>query len=151
MAFGKKKTPEELAEEQARKQATEVQRQAERAAAEAERDRQAFLKSPAGKARTSYERGDSVFQVSLDVMSQQAIIVAMVGGTTTKKTTDPVDVLNSICREGWELVNGSFVFVEQGQESRDKFMSSGQNVAIKGATVGYYLFRRCESARQTGA
>jgi hypothetical protein len=35
----------------------------------------------------------------------------------------------------------SFVFVEQGQQSRDKFMSSGQNVAIKGSVVGYYLFR----------
>jgi hypothetical protein len=50
-----------------------------------------------------------------------------------------------VCDEGWELVNGSFVFVEQGQQSRDKFMSSGQNVAIKGSTVGYYLFRRCEA------
>ena len=39
-------------------------------------------------------------------------------------------------------------FVEQGQESRDKFMSSGQNVAIKGATVGYYLFRRCEANKR---
>jgi hypothetical protein len=35
-------------------------------------------------------------------------------------------------------------FVEQGQQSRDKFLASGQNVATKGTTVGYYLFRRCE-------
>jgi hypothetical protein len=41
-----------------------------------------------------------------------------------------------------------FVFVEQGQESRDKFMSSGQNDAIKGEVVGYYLVRRCEANRQ---
>ncbi|SMF57647.1 hypothetical protein [Streptomyces sp. Amel2xC10] len=80
-------------------------------------------------------------------MSQQAIIVKMVGSTTTKQTTDPVVVLNAVCREGWELVNGSFVFAEQGQQSRDKFMSSGQNVAIKGETVGYYLFKRCEANR----
>lgn len=62
-----------------------------------------------------------MFQYSIDVMSQKAVIVAMVG------------------------VNGSFVFVEQGQESRDKFMSSGQNVAIKGEVVGYYLFKRCDA------
>jgi predicted extracellular nuclease len=37
--------------------------------------------------------------------------------------------------------NGSFVFVEQGQQNRDKFMPSGQNVAIKGQTVGFYLWR----------
>src|SRR5207248_9078540 len=102
----------------------------------------------AGLARIAYERGDEVFQYSIDVMSQQAIIVPMVGSTTSKSTTDPTTILNSVCHEGWELVNGSFVFVEQGQQSRDKFMSSGQNVAIKGTTVGYYLFRRCEANRR---
>jgi hypothetical protein len=44
-------------------------------------------------------------------------------------------------------VNGSFVFAEQGQQSRDKFMSSGQNVAVKGVVVGYYLFKRSETNR----
>jgi hypothetical protein len=84
-----------------------------------------------------------------DVMSQQAVIVSMVGSTTSKKTTDPSQILNAVCNEGWELINGSFVFVEQGQQSRDKFMSSGQNVAIKGTTVGYYLFRRCPENRKS--
>lgn len=78
----------------------------------------------------------------MDVMNQSAVIVAMVGSSTTQRTSDPSVVLNAVCREGWDLVSGSFVFVEQGQQSRDKFMSSGQNVAIKGETVGYYLFRR---------
>ncbi|EGG45280.1 hypothetical protein SGM_4608 [Streptomyces griseoaurantiacus M045] len=72
----------------------------------------------------------------------------MVGSTTTQRTKDSAVVLNAVCREGWELVNGSFVFVEQGQQSRDKFMSSGQNVAIRGETVGYYLFKRCEANRR---
>jgi hypothetical protein len=84
----------------------------------------------------------------LHLMKQQAIIVAMVGSTTSKKTTDPVAILNSVCNEGWELVNGSFVFVEEGQQSRDKFGASGQNIATKGTTVGYYLFRRCEANRR---
>jgi hypothetical protein len=34
------------------------------------------------------------------------------------------------------------------QQSRDKFLASGQNVATKGTTVGYYLFRRCEQNRR---
>jgi hypothetical protein len=96
----------------------------------------------------AFEAGDHVFQYEIDVMSQQAIIVAMVGSTTSKKTSDPTAILNSVCLEGWELVNGSFVFVEQGQQSRDKFLASGQNVAIKGTTVGYYLFKRCEPNRR---
>ena len=80
-------------------------------------------------------------------MNQKAVIVAMVGSTATHKTVDPTWVLNSVCHEGWELVTGSFVFVEMGQESRDKFMSSGQNIAVKGRVVGYYLFGRCPANR----
>lgn len=114
---------------------------------ERERARKTFFASPAGQARLAFERGDQVFQYAFDVMSQQAIIVAMVGSTTSKSTRDPSVILNSVCHEGWELVNGSFVFVEQGQQSRDKFLASGQNVAIKGTTVGYYLFKRCEVNR----
>jgi hypothetical protein len=68
-------------------------------------------------------------------MSQKAIIVAMVGSNVAQKTADPTVILNSVCNEGWELVNGSFAFVETGQQSRDKFMSSGQNVAVSGVKL----------------
>jgi hypothetical protein len=71
----------------------------------------------------------------------------MIGSRTAKSTGDPSEILNAVCRQVWDLVNGSFVFVEQGQQSRDKFLSSGQNVAIKGTTVGYHLFRRCAENR----
>lgn len=148
VALLKKKTPEEAAAEIAAKE--QLRRDAEERKLQqlAEKERQAFAQSPAGRARAAFRKGDQVFQFSIDVMNQKAIIVAMVGGTTSQRTSDPVEVLNSVCREGWDLVNGSFVFVEQGQESRDKFMSSGQNVAIKGEVVGYYLFKRCEANRQ---
>ncbi len=151
MAILQRLTDEEKAERSAAK---EQQRRdgAERARLEQiEEQRQAFFGTPAGLARLAYERSDDVFQYAHDVMSQKAIIVAMVGSTTAKTTADPVEILNSVCREGWELVNGSFVFVEQGQQSRDKFMASGQNVAIRGTTVGYYLFRRCEPNRRKPA
>ena len=103
------------------------------------KERDAFFESPAGQARLAFERDDHVFQYSWDVARQQAVIVAMVGSTTTKRTSDPTEILNSVCHEGWELLNGSFVFVQHGSQSRDKFMSSGQNVAVSGTTVGYYL------------
>ena len=130
----KQKSPEEKA-------AKEAQRRAELA----QRERDAFMRTPVGRAQIAFERGDHVFQYDHDVASQQAVIVAMVGSTTTKTATDPSEILNAVCRQGWELVNGSFVFVAQGEQSRDKFMSSGQNVAIRGTTVGYYLFRRCSA------
>ncbi|HVV12479.1 hypothetical protein [Amycolatopsis sp.] len=149
MALIKKKTPEEVAAEQAAKERQRREAAEHKRLQEVQREREAFNRSPAGRARTGFARGDQVFQYAIDVMNQRAVIVAMVGGTTTKQTSDPVAVLNSVCQEGWELVNGSFVFVEQGQESRDKFMSSGQNVAIKGQVMGYYLFKRCEANRRT--
>ncbi|UGQ15124.1 hypothetical protein LO772_17075 [Yinghuangia sp. ASG 101] len=149
MALIQRKTPEEqarvAAEKERQRQAAEAQRLVEKM----ERDRQAFFATPVGCARTSFERGDLVYQYSFSVMSQQAIIVPMVGSATSQTTSDPLEVVNAVCREGWELVNGSFVFVEQGQQSRDKFLSSGQNVATKGETVGYYLFRRSEDNRVT--
>jgi hypothetical protein len=177
MALSRKKTPEEQAaaaafkerqrrqtadwkaneasrkEEEARlkaeqREADQILNAAQREADQIQKRHEAFLASPAGRARIAFERGDHVFQCAADVMSQQAVIVQMVGSTTTKKTTDPTTILNSVCREGWELVNGSFVFVEQGQQSRDKFLASGQNVATKGMTVGYYLFRRCDENRR---
>ena len=136
-----RKSPEDRAQADAAKADQKRRDQIEKA-------RKAFFASPAGQAQVAYERGDQIFQYSHSVMSQQAIVVKMVGAKTAAATTDPVDILNSVCHEGWDLVNGSFVFIEQGQESRDKFMSSGQNVAIKGAVVGYYLFRRAEANRR---
>jgi Protein of unknown function (DUF2510) len=131
------------------RQASQQARERERQQTQQAREREQFLRTPVGQARIAFERGDHVFQYDHDVMSQQAVIVSMVGSTTSKKTTDPSQILNAVCNEGWELVNGSFVFVEQGQQSRDKFLSSGQNVAIKGTTVGYYLFRRCPENHET--
>jgi predicted phage gp36 major capsid-like protein len=140
-----RKTPEEKAAQQAAKAKKQEEAAIERERQRVEQQRQAFYRTPAGLARMAYDEGDHIFQCAFNVMSQQAIIVAMVGSRTTKKTSDPTAILNSVCREGWELLNGSFVFIQEGQQSRDKFMSSGQNIATKGSTMGYYLFRRCEA------
>ncbi|HEY3830518.1 MAG TPA: hypothetical protein VGL57_15090 [Solirubrobacteraceae bacterium] len=159
MALIPKKTPEQKAIEAGIKEQDRETRERQQAQAAAEKVtreraerrekiRQAFFATPAGRARLAFESGDELLQFSIDVMNQKAIVVAMVGANTSKKTTDPSAVLNSVNNEGWELVTGSFVFVEEGQESRDKFASSGQNVATKGATVGYYLFRRSEANRR---
>jgi sRNA-binding protein len=133
----------------AARQANQAAKDAARQANQEARAREQFQRTPVGQARLAFERDDHVFQYAHDVMSQQAVIVSMVGSTTNKTTTDPSEILNAVCNEGWELVNGSFVFVEQGQQSRDKFMASGQNIAIKGTTVGYYLFRRCPENRKS--
>jgi hypothetical protein len=144
----KRQSAEEKEAKRQQKEASKVEAERRKREKERERLKKAFFDSPAGQARIAFEMGDQVFQASFDVMSQEAIIVAMVGSATRKKANDPTAILNAICREGWELVNGSFVFVEEGQQSRDKFLASGQNVATKGRTFGYYLFKRCETNRR---
>ena len=109
--------------------------------------RQQFFAAPPGQAREAFQRGDLVFQYSIAVQNTQAIIIPMGGATTATTTTDPVVILNAVCREGWDLINGSFVFHETGSESRDKFLASGQHVAVSGIVIGYYLFRRSEENR----
>ena len=32
-----------------------------------------------------------------------------------------------------------------GQQSRDKFMKSGHDVAVAGTVFGYYVFKRCDA------
>jgi hypothetical protein len=136
---------EEKAAKAARKEEQQAQRAREQYEQRFARAWEAFWASPAGRARKAFRDGDHVFQYSIDVLNQQAIIVAMIGSTTAKQAADPTAVLNSVCHEGWELVNGDFVFVMEGQQSRDKFMTSGQNVAVKGTVLGYYLFKRNEA------
>ena len=50
---------------------------------------------------------------------------ALMAGFNTSKANRGTMQLNAIVAEGWELINASFVFVFQGEQSRDKFMSSG--------------------------
>jgi hypothetical protein len=142
-----RKTEEEKAEKQAQKRRQQADKEERKRQDRYSKFWEEFWASPAGQARRAFNAGDHVFQYSIDVMNQQAIIVAMIGSNTSQKTADPTAVLNSVCREGWELVNGDFPFVMTGQQSRDKFMSSGQNVAIAGTVMGYYLFKRCEGNR----
>jgi hypothetical protein len=144
-----KRTPEERAEDEALAAALAAARVDDpedpvdrRSRAE---DLANFRRGPVGRAEEAFVQGDHVFQFAHSVMSQKAIIISMVGSTTAKTSADPSEILNAICRQGWELITASFVFVVEGEQSRDKFMSSGQNVAVKGQTMGYYLFRRCPS------
>jgi hypothetical protein len=140
-----KKSDEEKALREHEKQARGKQKQREREASAREKLKYDFYRSPAGQARAAYERGDQVFQYEFDVQNVQATVVPMVTAAAKRmRSTDPSEILSAVCDEGWELVNGSFVFVQTGSESRDKFLASGQQVAVRGTTVGYYLFKRNE-------
>ena len=134
---------------------TEQEKQFEaqqKAAQQAARDQQQaeaqFWASPQGQARAAYARGDKILQTEFEVMTQGHAAWRGYTGDVKGRVTDPTQILNAIAAEGWELVTGSFVFREIGSQSRDKFLSSGQSVEVRGVTVGYYLFRRIEGERR---
>lgn len=132
------RTERKAAEKQARQRDREKARQRRKE----EREAREFAESPAGQAREVYQRGDRIFQVSFNLQDVGARIAVMENALTTRKAHDVSDVLNSILAEGWELHSFSTTFVNEGEESRDKFMASGQQVAVRGHLVGTYVFTR---------
>lgn len=140
------------------KQQREAQKQAERELKAREKLRRSFYGSPVGEARVAFEAGARIFQYETNVKSTKSVVrPILLGSSAMGKETfgsrlgrGPVDTLNAVANEGWEIVNGSFVFVETGQQSRDKFMASGQQVAVSGTVIGYYVFKRNEELKVRG-
>lgn len=130
-------------EEKAEQKAT---REAEK---KAEREQRAFDASPAGQARAAFERGDGFFEVELDMrgtgnLNSHGSTGADSSWGANRPRSGRMDALSQIEGEGWKFVQANYVFVQTGEDSRDKFLASGQRTAIKGKIVGIYLFRRHE-------
>ncbi|BBY43418.1 hypothetical protein [Mycolicibacterium celeriflavum] len=137
MAFFKEKTEEERAADAARK-----------AAAAAKRAEQAFWASPQGLATTAFKRGDEFFQVEIPHSSVTGFTNAAFNSATAGKIRRQLtrtDLLGQIEEAGWRLEHADWVYIQTGQNSRDKFLASGQHVVVTGEVVGIYLFRRNES------
>jgi hypothetical protein len=122
--------------------AAEQKREEERLAGERARQEAAFNRSPAGQARTCYQRGDHLFQVSIDLEKVTSHVVAMSNAYTGRHARDVSDVINSIAAEGWAFHTLSTTFVNEGEESRDRFLATGQQTAVRGRVVGTYVFTR---------
>jgi hypothetical protein len=125
-----------------------AQKAANDAAWEAERARKAFEESPAGRARSAFEQGDGFFEIELEMratgnLNSHGLTGSDYGGWgPNRPRSGRMDALSQVEGEGWAFVQSSYVFVQTGEDSRDKFMASGQRTAIKGKIVGVYLFRR---------
>ncbi|MFZ0323663.1 MAG: hypothetical protein WAN48_05970 [Actinomycetes bacterium] len=57
-------------------------------------------------------------------------------------STDNTSTLAEIEAQGWRLNHVGYVFVPTGQLSRDRFLGTGQNVAVNGVTIGVPVPRR---------
>lgn len=132
MAMFDKRTPEEKA-------AADAQQAAEGAA-------RAWAASPPGQAQAAYQNGDGFFQVEIPHSQFRGFANLMwsSSGTSSRQVHrgGATDVLSAVEAQGWRLEHASWVYVQTGQNSRDKFLASGQHVVVSGDVVGIYLFRR---------
>lgn len=124
---------------------------AEKARKDAEKAAHAFAKSPQGRARAAFEQGDRFFQIDIPHSQFHATswAVSAQAGKEYKRAPG-TDVLGRIEVEGWRLEHANFVYVVLGEQSRDKLLSSGQQVAVAGEVRGIYLFRRADLAQPEG-
>jgi len=79
-------------------------------------------------AREAFNRGDKIFEYS-DAASLESAYTGARYGRPFKAVQDVI-LLNQICHQGWELVNGS---VSKWDPSNSAYM------------VRFYMFRRCEA------
>ncbi|KFG04029.1 hypothetical protein [Streptomyces scabiei] len=114
------------------------------------------------QARLAFERGDGWFETEIDQRSSGSLnpygntgmdlgSPAVVGRIKADRPEAPPsprgDLLSRIEDVGWKLHTAQYLYVQLGEESRDKWLSSGQRVAIKGKIVGMYLFERVKLPR----
>jgi hypothetical protein len=145
-------TREEKAAERTARETEKATREAAKAAA---RVQQQFDSSVQGRARAAFASGDGFFEIELDLRATGNLNshggTGFDGGSLGghKPRSGRMDVLSVIESEGWELAFVDHVFVMTGEDSRDKFMASGQRTSVRGKIIGIYLFRRSESAVPT--
>ena len=125
-----KKSAEEIEQENIKK---EEQKQA--------RLQQAWLASPVGLATTAKEQGNGFFELELEIGSSSRSVTFGSGDFGSHKKQDFTGLLSQIESVGWHLEHVGYYFMVTGESSRDKFLASGQNVAVNGKTMGVYLFR----------
>lgn len=101
------------------------------------------------RAETEFAAGAPFLQIALDVgeSARRSTGPGSSSGQVYESMAGPkwaigVDVLGAIETIGWRLEHMNSVFVPTHETSRDKFLSSGQDVGVFGKVVAIYLFRR---------
>ncbi len=126
----------------------EAREKAERErAARVQQERDAFARSPIGQATAAKEQGQGFFEIQLTVGASQRDSTIWGGNNfaiAKKNTLSHAGTLAGIEAVGWRLEHVGYVFMVTGESSRDKFLSTGQQTAVSGETVGLYLFRNTD-------
>jgi hypothetical protein len=100
-----------------------------------------------GNARTAFERGDTLLQLTIEA-GRLTGAQSSWGSSENLTTSDP-DVgwlLGHVEGVGWRLEHTSHVFVETGSSSSARMLSTGEGTVTRGEILGYYVFRRVDPA-----
>jgi hypothetical protein len=136
-----RKTEEEKAADEARKQA---EAEAERRAAEAaEQQRQAeeFARSPVGLATAARQQGQQLFQLLLPLAELNGDSSYFGSADNQLQSLMQESVLDEIEKVGWRLDRADAVFTETGATSSSRVLTSGEGTVTRGTIYGLYIFR----------
>ena len=141
-----KKTEEEKAADQARKQAeADAKRQAAEAA-DQQRKAAEFARSPVGRATAAHQRGQQVFQILLPLAELDGNSSSLGSSDNQLKGLVENTVLDEIENVGWRLERADAVFAETGATSSSRVLSTGEGTVTRGTIYGLYIFRTTETA-----
>lgn len=130
-------------EEELRDKRLKEERKAAQVRAKASGAEVPFWETPIGRARKAFADGDRYFQLELPHSQVKGMVGMMLGvSTEIKHAAGGTDTLGAVAAEGWRLVNSGWVYVQTGQESRERLLASGQQFVTRGEVVGIYLFER---------
>ncbi|MFI5428310.1 hypothetical protein [Aeromicrobium sp. UC242_57] len=135
------KSEEEKAAEQAERACVEAAQAAARAEAAKKAAEAKRRAGPVGQAGVAKEAGLRFYEVQLDVgVTQGSATFGEASGSETRSAAHPGHA-GEIEALGWKLEHVGYVYQVTGEETTDKFVTTGQRVAVSGKTVGIYLFR----------
>lgn len=132
-------------EREAERTRAEAARAEQAQAAEEKRRHDAFLATPVGAATAAKEAGQPFFEIQLEVGGHAGS--AQFGITDGRRTSSSsATTLGEIEKLGWRLEHAGYYFMVTGETSSNRFMVSGQAIAVSGVTIGVYLFRNATLA-----
>lgn len=136
-----RKTDEEKAAEQARKQAEEGTQRRAAEAAEQQRQAEEFARSPVGLATTARQQGQQLFQILLPLAELDGSSSSFGSADNRLKSLTQHGVLDEIEKVGWRLEQADAVFTETGATSSSRVLATGEGTVMRGTIYGLYIFR----------
>ncbi|HKN64457.1 MAG TPA: hypothetical protein VJV76_09030 [Gaiellaceae bacterium] len=136
-----RKTEEEKAAVEARKQAEEEARRRAAETAEQQRHAEEFARSPVGLATTARQQGRKLFQILLPLAELNGESSYFGSADNQLSSLVQQSVLDEIEEVGWRLEHADAVFTETGATSSSRVLASGEGTVTRGTVYGLYIFR----------